>query len=291
MGRRIQGLLLVSPPMVVVAMFIGFPIVTAILYTLGYTGGANSGVAALAEGQHEGHGSPTLAAYREVLNSPDYTSSLWVTVWVTLISTILVVCLSWAVALYVRLAKTRLAKTLAVLAVVPLFIPSIIASYAILNFYGGTGFVRSVWPSAPNLAYTNTAVVVAQVWTSVPLGVLLIMSGVNAIPDALIDAARDAGARLPAVIRSIILPMTLLPTVIAASFTAIFVLGSFTVPYVTGPTAHGMLGVTMANYFGSFNRPQQSEVMAVSVFVIAAGIGFAYVWANLRDARRAGTLA
>jgi hypothetical protein len=44
----------------------------------------------------------------------------------------------------------------------------------------------------------------------------------------------------------------------------------------------------MTQYFTAFNRPQQADVMAVAVFVIAAGIGATYVWANFRTARRSG---
>ena len=75
---------------------------------------------------------------------------------------------------------------------------------------------------------------------------------------------------------------------IVATFTGIYVLGSFTVPYLTGPSAPNLMGVSMSNFFSSFNQPQQAEVMAMIVFVLAAGIGTAYVWANVRSAKRAG---
>jgi hypothetical protein len=47
------------------------------------------------------------------------------------------------------------------------------------------------------------------------------------------------------------------------------------------------MGPSMANFFSAFNQPQQAEVMAIIVFVLAAGIGTAYVWANVRAAKRA----
>ena len=74
-----------------------------------------------------------------------------------------------------------------------------------------------------------------------------------------------------------------------ATFTGIYVLGSFTVPYLTGPSAPNLLGVSMQQFFGSFNQPQQAEVMAMIVFVLAAGIGTIYVWANVRASKRAST--
>ena len=65
-------------------------------------------------------------------------------------------------------------------------------------------------------------------------------------------------------------------------------IGSFTVPYFTGPNSPTMLGVTLTNYFTSFNEPQQSVVMAFTIFLAASGIGAFYVWANFRSAKESG---
>jgi ABC-type spermidine/putrescine transport system permease subunit I len=80
--------------------------------------------------------------------------------------------------------------------------------------------------------------------------------------------------------------MNIIPTVIVATFTAIYVLGSFTVPYLTGPTQPNLLGPTMSNFFSAFNQPQQAEVLAIVVFGFALGIGAVYVWANVRTGKR-----
>lgn len=285
---------MVLPPVAVVAVFIGFPVGAAIAYTLGKTGGPNSTVALIAQRQHVAHHGVTLGAYREVLGNPHVRTDLWATIWVTLISVGIVVVISWAIALYLRLSNTWIARIVSGLSVVPLFIPVVIASYAILTFYAATGFVKTLayhvgWQSFPTLGYTLTAVVIGEIWVSVPFGVLMMSSGLNSVPNALIEAARDAGASLPRTIWSVLLPLNVIPTVIVATFTGIYVLGSFTVPYLTGPSAPNLLGVSMQQFFGSFNQPQQAEVMAMIVFVLAAGIGTIYVWANVRAAKRASS--
>jgi ABC-type spermidine/putrescine transport system permease subunit I len=215
-------------------------------------------------------------------------------VWVTLVTIACVVFISWAIALYLRLSNTWIARVVSALSVVPLFIPVVIASYAILTFYAATGFIKTLayhmgWHSFPTLGYTLTAVVIGEVWVNVPFGVLMMSSGLNSVPNALIEAARDSGASLPRTVRSVLLPMNVIPTVIVATFTGIYVLGSFTVPYLTGPSAPNLMGVSMQQFFGSFNQPQQAEVMAMIVFVLAAGIGTIYVWANVRAAKRASS--
>ncbi len=293
MGRpRLRGLLMAAPPLVLVAVFVGLPIVAAVLYTFGYGGGPNSVVSAIAQGQFLSTSGPTLAAYRDVFADPLFLPSLRATVVVTAAATAATLIMATAIALWVRLSGSRIARVFSALAVVPLFVPVVIASYALLGFYAKDGFPASIahvlhFPE-PVLSYTLTGVTVGEVWTSLPFAVLMLTSGFAAVPDALVEAARDVGASTWRIVGGVLLPMATVPVVIAATFTAIGVVGSFTVPYLLGPTAPNMLGPNLTQTFTAFNRAQQAEVMAVVLFVIAAGIGVAYVWANLRAARRSG---
>lgn len=292
-GReRWRGLAMAFPPIAVVALFIGFPVVTALLYTFGYVNGPNDAIASL--GQDQVTRFPTTGAYQKVLGDSAAQASLSATVIVTILTVLIVLVISWLVALYVRLAGSRFARIVAALSVTPLFIPVVIASYAILSFYAPDGFLHNLattagLPGFPRVSYTLAAVTIGEVWVNLPFGVLLMTSGLHAVPNVLIDAARDVGSSLTRTVRSVLIPLNIVPTVIVGTFTAIYVLGSFTVPYITGPNAPNLLGTAMTFSFMSYGRPQQAEVMAVIVFVIAAGIGTLYVWANLRSDRAAGT--
>jgi len=294
MFTKLRGLLMVAPPIVVIALFVGFPIVSGVMYTLGHTGGANETIASIAQHQHVSTGGlGTLDAYRDVFGDNQFRRSLVATIVVTLVSVVVVMVLAWGIALYLRLANNWVAKTLAALAVVPMFIPVVIASYAILTFYAGDGFLKTMasqlgWSDAPVLSYKMSAVGLGSIWVSLPFAVLMIASGLAGVPNGLIEAARDAGASMTRTVWSVLLPLTLVPTVIAATFTAIGILGSFTLPYIVGPTAPNLLGPIMANTYSAYNQPQQSEVMAVVVFGLAAVAGVAYVWANFRAAKRSG---
>ncbi|WP_411282810.1 ABC transporter permease [Lapillicoccus sp.] len=294
LGRRLGGLALASPPLLLVALFVGFPIVVAVAYSFGHIGGLNATVGAIAKDQQtvDAWWKLTFGAYSQVFAEPRFQRDLLVTVLVSLATTVIVLVLAWAIALYVRLSDTWASRVLSALAVVPMFIPVVIASWAILTFYAADGFLRSVASQlgleAPVWGYTVTAVVIGLIWTHLPFATLMVVSGVQAVPDALIEAARDAGASIPRTVLKVVAPMALVPTVIAGTFTAIGTLGSFTVPYFTGPNAPKMLGVDMVDYFTAYNLPQSSVVMAVVVFVVAAGFGGVYVWANYRTAADTG---
>lgn len=292
--RPLVGLLMASPPLLLVAVFVGFPIVVAIAYSLGHVGGLNQTIATIARDQHtvDAWWKMSFGAYADVFGDERFRRDLVTTVVVTLITTVVVVVVAWVIALYLRVSDSIAAKALSALAVVPMFIPVVIASWAILTFYAGDGFIRSVAAQfgieAPTWGYTVTCITIGLIWTHLPFATLMIVSGVQSVPDSLIEAASDSGASFLRVVRSVIAPMAMVPTVIAGTFTAIGSLGAFTVPYFTGPNAPNMLGVDMASYFQAFNRPQQSVVMAVVVFVIAAGFGAFYVWANFRSAQDSG---
>ncbi|MEO7234261.1 MAG: ABC transporter permease subunit, partial [Lapillicoccus sp.] len=288
--HRLGGLALASPPLLLVAVFVGFPIVTAVAYSFGHIGGLNATVAAIASDQHtvDAWYKTTFGAYTQLFADSRFQRDFTITVLVTLATTVIVVVLAWGVALYVRLSDGWVARALSAFAVVPMFIPVVIASWAILTFYAADGFLRSVAAhmgfEAPVWGYSTTAVIIGLVWTHLPFATLMVVSGVQAVPDALIEAARDAGASIPTTVLRVVAPLALVPTVIAGTFTAIGTLGAFTVPYFTGPNAPKMLGVDMADYFQAFNLPQTSVVMAVVVFVVASGFGAVYVWANYRTA-------
>jgi ABC-type spermidine/putrescine transport system permease subunit I len=288
-SRSLGAFFAALPPILLVAVFAGLPILLAVGYSLGHTGGLNSVTASYAQHQYVSSGGlGTTGAYREMLGSQRFRVDVVVTVLVTVLSTAIVLALSLGIALNLRLRGGIVARAIAALGVVPLFIPVVIASWAILTFYSSDGFIRSVFAQfgidAPSLGFKVATIVIGSVWTSLPFAVLMISSGVQAVPDSVIDAARDSGAGLVRTTRSVIVPMAFIPIVIATTFTAIGVLGSFTVPYFTGPNSPRMLGVDIQNYFSSYNQPQQAIVIAVTIFVLASGIAVAYIWANFRSA-------
>lgn len=284
---------MVAPPIVIIGVFVGFPIVISAIYTLGHLGGLNSAVSAVALHQVGTNGLFTLKAYKEVFAEHDFRASVVASVWVTIVSVVVVLILSWAISLYAWQTQSRLGRALTALAVVPLFIPVVIASYGILQFWSYGGFVKTIasalgMPSFPSLGYSLQLVVIAEVWVSVPFGVLMISSGLGGIPASAFEAARDVGASVVRATWKILVPMNLLPTIIVTCFTGISVLGSFTVPYLVGPTAPNLLGPQATETFQSFSEPQQAEVIAMVLFALSIIVAIPYIWATYRTNRGSG---
>jgi ABC-type spermidine/putrescine transport system permease subunit I len=280
------------PPVVLTAVFIGVPILVSITYTLGHTGGANAAVSAVAEHEVSAHGALlTTRAYSQVLSSTQFVQDFVITIIVTVLSVVVVLALSWGIALYARFSAGKLGQILSSLAIVPLFIPVVIGSYGILQFWSYDGFIKTVayhlgMPSFPSVSQTIAAVVIGEIWVSIPFGVLMVSSGLQGVPDSLFEAARDAGASVLQATLRVLVPLNLVPTVIAVCFTGIAILGSFTVPYLVGPTAPSMLGEQATLTFEAFSEPQQAEVMAMVLFGLSILVAVPYLWATYRSNRQ-----
>lgn len=278
-------------PVAVAAVFVGLPILLSALYTLGDTGGPNSTVAETAQHQVVAARGLTLGGYRQLLQTPGFGRDIWVTAWITIVSTVILLVLAWVLSLYLRFSRGWIRAVVATLYTVPMFVPVVIATYALVTFWETNGKLAALLHAAglgdswlPG--FTSGGVVLGLVWTNLPFAVIMIGSGLQAVPDALIEAARDVGAQPWRVLISVLVPLTRLPSIIVLTFTATGALGSYTVPYLMGPNAPQMLGVAMTSAFQDYQEPQQAESMAVLVFLAAAGLSFLYVRANRRELRR-----
>lgn len=283
-GRRhaVLGIVLVAAPALVVLAFVGVPVLNAAAFSLGFTGGLNQPIADIGQGTVTG---PTLDVYTSLFRDATFVRDLSATVLVTVVSTVATVVVALLVAVLLRLRGGVAGTLLSSLSVVPMFVPVVISSWAVLTFLDAQGLVRSlgeqVGVALPVWGYTLVAVVYGSVWTSLPFAVLMIAGALQGVPDALVDAARDSGAGTVRVVWEVLLPLARVPLIIATTFTLIGVLGSFTVPYFTGPNAPTMLGVDISTYFQAYNRPQQSTAMAFIVFAIAAAASVFYLRATV----------
>ena len=279
-GSSLLGFALSLPPLLLVLGFVGIPILIGFTFSLGFTKGPNRIISIIGQQIHpKTHWWGTLAAYSDVFHDSRFVGDLVLTLAVTAISTVLVILIALAIALHQRLVGGRTASVLATLSIVPLFVPVVISAWAIHTFYGGDGFMRSFFANIginfPTLTSTSTAIVIGSVWTSLPFSILMISSGVQAVPDALIESAKDCGASTLKVITTVVVPLAQTP---------------FTSPLFLGPNQPTMLGVEISNFFGSYNRPQQSLVMAFIVFLAASGIAVLYIWSNVKSAKENGRI-
>ncbi|GAC1319078.1 MAG: hypothetical protein NVSMB2_14190 [Chloroflexota bacterium] len=290
--EALLGLLLVAPPVAVLVMLVVVPAVQAATFSLGLVPSDNL---TFSTGQHLiKSDSPTLDVYRDLVASSFIRDDLSLTVWISVVSVVLVAIVGYVLALYVRFGGGRLPQIVRSLYLIPMFVPVVIASYATITFYVDRGVLASLLHAVGlpfvSPAYKPSGVVITQVWFNIPFAVLMLGSGLDGIEDELIESARDVGAGFLTVLWRIVLPMNVVPLLIVLTFTFIGVIGSFTIPFLIGPNAPQMLGVAIQAYFSNYNQPQPAVAMAVVLFLIASLAGAVYVWATSRSNHQAVTL-
>jgi ABC-type spermidine/putrescine transport system permease subunit I len=273
--------LFVFVPIAFLLVFGGIPIVLSLLLVLGHTGGPNQAVSELGQNEITGRGLGTLGAITQVLEDRDFQQGVIATVAVLLVSSLFVLGLGLGITVWQRLRPSRPAGVLQFLSVVPLFIPVVIASFSLWTFWGDRGFADSLGQlmglqHAFIFSGKLQGVAIAEIWVSLPFAVLLLRSGLASMSESSLDAARDAGAGTLRTALRIVVPQLRRECLVVFCFTAVGVLGSFTVPYIIGPSSPLLLGVDAANTFASYNEPQQAAVIGFAIFVLAALIGCIY---------------
>lgn len=266
-GRRsaLLGLALVAPATLLMALLILLPAVRSLFDT----------VLPLTPG-----GVP-FGSYARFFADARSVANLWFTVEVAVVSVALLLAIGLALALFLRFADSRLAGAIQTIALFPLFVPGIVASFALIRFLGPTGIVPALLKAAGIGGYQTpylhpAGAVIGLVWEHIPLTVLLLTAGLSQIPDRAIEAARDVGAGMPAILLHIVLPPMLRSIVVAATLGFLGVFGAFTVPYILGPAAPQMMSIFMQRTFSELHDAPAAETQSAVSFLICLAVAAVY---------------
>lgn len=268
-GRGLFGLLLVAIPVILAGWMVIWPIVSALVRTVWVPDAA-------------GNPGLSLKSYAFFFTDGYSLANLWVTLWTTAIcgALLLVICLP--IALYLRFSTNRLAAYVQGLAIFPMFVPSIILSYAFIRVLGPNGTVDLLLnavglPRIRSPYLTPWGPVIGLVWDNIPLTVLILVSGLGNVSNAAVEAARDVGAGALRVLWHIVLPRISNSILVAVSFSVLGIFSAFTLPYVLGPAAPEMMGPFMQRTFRDNNDPQMAITQAVITFAFCIVFGLFYV--------------
>lgn len=218
-------------------------------------------------------------------------ANLRYTLALTLVSCAAALAVSTVIALYLRFSQGRIATAIHALSLFPLFVPSIIISYALVRFLGPNGLFQLILETIGIHGYrtpylTPVGPFLAFLWENIPLPVLVISAGLSQVSDAAVEAARDLGAGPARILGEVLLPQLRRSLLIAFALTYLGVIGAYTVPYMLGPPAPEMLGVFMQRTLGDLQDPRAAEVQAVVLMVLAGTVGSFYILTMIRGARR-----
>jgi multiple sugar transport system permease protein len=275
--RRLARLLL-SPALAVIALVAAYPIGYAIWLSL-----TEYSVRVPGKWRFVGFDN-----YTEAFGSSEF----WESVKNTFIFTGLSVSLELAIGLGMALAmhaafkgrgllRTVVLVPWAVLTVVSaitwrtLFEPDLGLAPVILDKIGIAGNV--VWLGQEG--YAMAVMVLADVWKTAPFMALLLLAGLQVIPDDVYDAAKVDGATTWQRFRSITIPLLMPAILVALIFRTLDALRIFDLPYVLTGGSNGTTTLSLiAHQELTTNRLiGYGSALAVLTFVIVMAVSFLYI--------------
>ena len=220
--------------------------------------------------------------FQTILSEPTYGSIIGRTVLIAALVTVTDAVLAFPFAYYMARVASRRVQTLLFAAVLlPLWASYLARVYAwilILNHSGVLNWsLQSIGLPPANIGYTNTAMwlVFSYIW--LPFMIIPVYAALERVPESLLEAAADLGARRWRAIRDVVLPLVL-PGVVAGSiFTFSLTLGDYITPILVGGASSNFIGnVVYANIGIANNIPFAAALTIVPVAIMAVYLTIAY---------------
>lgn len=276
MSKKVKQMLtaygLVLPSFLVVMAVVAWPIITAVKtsFTDPDTGGF------------------TVANYAYFFTTPRELTNILYTMFVVVVTVALSIVVAYLLALYLRFVKSKIAKCIGTLYLFPRFVPGMVAVYAMITVIRDSGLLNRISQLfdlnfQPAMMYHASGIITMNLWFNIPFAALMITAGLGAIPDSMIESARDVGANRFRVFRSMILPLSMKDVVIAATFVFMSNVGSFTTPYLMGGNYPKMLGIALFDQFNKYLKYERAAALSVIMFLICSVSAGVYIYTNLRE--------
>ena len=213
----------------------------------------------------------TLDNIRTVLTDAVYRTVTLRTIGVAALVTVIDAVLALPVAFYMAKVAARRWQPLLVAAILmPLWASYLVKAYAWRSMFGGGGLID--WLGAPfgvgSPGYGLPATVCTLAYLWFPYMVLPIFAGLDRLPDSLLEAAGDLGARPGRTLRTVVLPLVF-PAVVAGSiFTFSLTLGDYVAVEIVGGTKQFLGNLVYDNIGAANNQPLAAAVGLVPVVVM-----------------------
>ena len=258
-----------TPLILVMVFFILIPVIGTILYSF-----------VILENGRESLG---ISNYAEVLFGPIYSETFWAAVRFTLLFTITTVGLeaiigmAFALVLNESFPGRGIVRTVIL---IPWAIPTVVSALMWKTIYDPSyGLMKFIFvlfgaePSSINMLgdFTSAfwALVIADIWKTTPFVVIILLSGLQAIPQDLYKQARIDGAKMFKQFASITLPLVMPVLVIALIFRTIDAVRVFDLIQVLTRGGQGTMALSHIGYNNYTVDLGIFSTISVLTFVIA----------------------
>jgi putative spermidine/putrescine transport system permease protein len=215
----------------------------------------------------------SLDAFQKLIDNPVYVTIALRTLAIAALVTITDALLALPIGYYMaRVASPRMRGILVVSVLIPLWAAYLVKVYSWRIILQGNGLVDRVLEpfgmTGPGLSeLANSWLVLSYLW--LPYMILPVFAGFERIPNTLIEASSDLGARSLTTFRRVVLPLVLPALVAGSIFTFSLTLGDYITPDLVSDAK--MIGNVIYDNSANVNLPLAA---AYSLVPIAIMIGY-----------------
>ena len=257
-------LLLLSPALLLILTLFGGGLLLGLWQALGYQ-----------PGQHLF--SIDLEHFYNVFHDPDFTTSLRLTLYISLVST----CVSAAISIILALSLIRWASrsaTLSFILQIPLAAPHLVIAIAMLLLLSPSGLISRLCTTLGIISSSSSfplltndefgiSILSVYIWKEVPFITFMLLTVLKNMGSELLEAGATLGGSALQRFYHITLPV-ILPSLTAASLIVFaFTFGSFEVPFLLGRTYPTVLPVWAYKNYSDVDLLARPEGIAIGVII------------------------
>lgn len=227
----------------------------------------------------------SLRQYATFFDEPLYWHTFVRTAWMSALATVATLLLAFPIAWTIaKVAGGRLRTTMLVLCLVPFWISEVVRTLGWMILLRESGVLPALLvrlglaDQPPELLYHDATVLVGLVYGSLLFMVVPLVSTLQTLDDALIEAAYDLGARGPAILRDIVIPHAAPGITAGCIVVFMLTLGNYLTPTLLG--GKNSLWFTEQVYTQFITRFNWEQGAAFGFLLL--GLSTLLVWLALR---------
>ena len=208
----------------------------------------------------------TLSNFVDALTTPAYLQAMARTVGIAITVTVLCLLIGLPLAMFMaRAASPRIQPILIAMVLTPLWASYLVKVYAWRTMLNPeAGFLAWLVGWAPGFGVPAIVITLTYLW--LPYMILPLYAGLIRLPDSMLDASADLGAKGWRTFRSVVVPM-LFPSIVAGSiFTFSLSLGDYITAQIVGGKIQMLGNIVQQNYVT--NLPFAAAVATIPVIIV-----------------------
>ncbi|MFL6157120.1 MAG: ABC transporter permease [Marmoricola sp.] len=208
--------------------------------------------------------------FRQLWNLDVYRTITIRTLWIAVLVTVADAVIAFPIAFFMaKVASRRWQRVLLIAVLMPLWASYLVKAYAWRAMFSSTGPLNwALDPLGMHLGYGLTATVITLAYLWLPYMILPVYAGLERVPDSVLEASADLGAKGGTTVRRVVLPI-LWPALFAGSiFTFSLTLGDYITVKIVGGTNQMIGNAVYDSALTGNNLPFAAALATVPVVIM-----------------------